>query len=436
LAILLTVSSAPLHAEITCREIAVTQAGGVEDDDFTGTAGDDRIETDGGNDSVIGLAGSDCLNGGSFIDQLFGGDDDDDLRGESGNDLLDGGDGDDYLNGGSENDVMYGGDGNDDLFGEGGDDQLYGGDGDDYLDGGSFNDLLWPGLGFDRVAGQGGDDTIILHAGDVPAGAREIINGGSGFNTVVFDFDPGPLTFTGTSVDVVDPATLGTYRLQAIQAAIIDRCGNGVLGPGEECDDNNRANGDGCDANCTRTRCGNRMVTSGERCDDGNTLDGDGCDAECQREECENGQDENGQCIPDDPNNNNNNNNNQQCSETCDDGDKCTTDRCQSSRCVFTPLPTLDRAICDVNEIRANCSLELGQRQRLEKKLRKVLRILRLVKAGASPSRLARANRIVAKVEKRALRMVLKGKTRVDCSKAIDIRLVDLSAAVTSLQFQ
>jgi cysteine-rich repeat protein len=177
--------------------------------------------------------------------------------------------------------------------------------------------------------------------------------------------------------------------------------------------------------------CPNSVLEPGEQCDDGNLLDGDGCDEECQREECENGQDENGECIPDDPNNPS-----QQCTESCDDGDKCTTDRCQSSRCVFTPLPTLDRAICDVNEIRANCSLELGQRKRLEKKLRKVLRILRLVKAGGSPSRLARANRIVAKVEKRALKMVLKGQTRADCSKAIDIRLIDLSSAVASLQFQ
>jgi len=432
LAFLLTVFSVPAYADITCRGIAVTQQGGIEDDDFTGTAGDDRIETDGGNDTILGLAGSDCLNGGSFDDQAFGGDGDDDLRGEGGNDLLDGGDGDDFLNGGTNNDAVYGGNGNDTLAGEGGDDLLDGGEGDDFLNGGSNNDLLKPGPGLDRVFGSSGDDTIIVHSFDVPPGAEEKISGDTGFDTVVLDFEPEEPITISPDFEVVDPASQGTYKFTSIEAVVFDTCGNGVLGPGEECDDNNRANGDGCDFNCTRTRCGNRVVsgTTGERCDDGNLIDGDGCDAECQREECENGKDENGQCIPDDPGNN------QQCSETCNDDDKCTTDRCQSGRCVFAALPTLDRAICDVNEIRANCSLELGQRKRLEKKLKKVLRILRLVKAGGAPSRLARANRIVGKVEKRALKMVLKGQTRADCSKAIDVRLVDLSSAVAALQFQ
>lgn len=61
-------------------------------------------------------------------------------------------------------------------------------------------------------------------------------------------------------------------------------CGDGVTNPGEECDDGNAIDGDGCDSNCTFTACGNGLVTAGEACDDGNTSPGDCCDASCQLE--------------------------------------------------------------------------------------------------------------------------------------------------------
>ncbi len=67
------------------------------------------------------------------------------------------------------------------------------------------------------------------------------------------------------------------------------RCGNGIVTAGEECDDGNAASGDGCDANCTVTDCGNGIVTAGEECDDGNTVNGDGCDNNCTVPRCGNG---------------------------------------------------------------------------------------------------------------------------------------------------
>src|SRR5262249_2026566 len=59
-------------------------------------------------------------------------------------------------------------------------------------------------------------------------------------------------------------------------------CGNGVPDGGEQCDDGNIVDGDGCDSNCTLTACGNGIVTTGEACDDGNLADGDGCSSTCQ----------------------------------------------------------------------------------------------------------------------------------------------------------
>ncbi|MFH2007752.1 MAG: DUF4215 domain-containing protein [bacterium] len=66
-------------------------------------------------------------------------------------------------------------------------------------------------------------------------------------------------------------------------------CGNGVLEPGEECDDGNNTAGDGCDEICRLEICGNSRLDTGEDCDDGNTTGGDGCNQVCLFEECDNG---------------------------------------------------------------------------------------------------------------------------------------------------
>src|SRR4051812_38829963 len=68
-------------------------------------------------------------------------------------------------------------------------------------------------------------------------------------------------------------------------------CGNGIVDPGEECDDGNHMSGDGCSVNCVSERCGNGILgdIADEECDDGNTIDGDYCSALCKIERCGNG---------------------------------------------------------------------------------------------------------------------------------------------------
>jgi cysteine-rich repeat protein len=63
------------------------------------------------------------------------------------------------------------------------------------------------------------------------------------------------------------------------------RCGDGNLDPGEDCDDGNTLDGDTCPANCKfppAAVCGNGVVEAGEACDDGNTRNGDYCSADCR----------------------------------------------------------------------------------------------------------------------------------------------------------
>lgn len=77
----------------------------------------------------------------------------------------------------------------------------------------------------------------------------------------------------------------------------IPECGDGLLSPGEECDDGNIWNSDGCSkyckvhcgwkcpfANwkCVKETCGNGDLDIGENCDDGNNSDGDGCPYDCK----------------------------------------------------------------------------------------------------------------------------------------------------------
>ena len=67
-------------------------------------------------------------------------------------------------------------------------------------------------------------------------------------------------------------------------------CGDGTTDPGEECDDGNNTDGDGCSAICVTENsgsnpvCGDGTTDPGEECDDGNNTDGDGCSSICETE--------------------------------------------------------------------------------------------------------------------------------------------------------
>ncbi len=94
------------------------------------------------------------------------------------------------------------------------------------------------------------------------------------------DCDDGPQDTSLCDYDGGDRADQGCSEA---------KCGDGYknLAAGEQCDDSNVTDGDGCDDNCQiEYACGDGNVGGPEQCDDHNTNSGDGCDSSCNYEAC------------------------------------------------------------------------------------------------------------------------------------------------------
>ena len=77
-----------------------------------------------------------------------------------------------------------------------------------------------------------------------------------------------------------------TFTQVALDAGVVGVCGDGKVDAGEECDDGNTNDNDGCSSSCRYEYCGDGIVQQalGEQCDDGNYRNDDGCDMFCQIE--------------------------------------------------------------------------------------------------------------------------------------------------------
>jgi cysteine-rich repeat protein len=71
-----------------------------------------------------------------------------------------------------------------------------------------------------------------------------------------------PPTFTPTNTPIPTDTPMPTATPVPTPG-----CGDGKLDPGEECDDGNRSNGDGCDRRCLEEVCGNSRIEGNEECD-------------------------------------------------------------------------------------------------------------------------------------------------------------------------
>ncbi|MBI2377222.1 MAG: hypothetical protein HYV07_24695 [Deltaproteobacteria bacterium] len=78
--------------------------------------------------------------------------------------------------------------------------------------------------------------------------------------------------------------TVDDVCIVAFDPGAAGRCGDGVAGPGETCDDGNSDDADGCRSDCSvppAAYCGDGVVDEGEACDDGNAEDRDACTTGC-----------------------------------------------------------------------------------------------------------------------------------------------------------
>jgi len=142
----------------TCNGLPATIIGTPDDDEITGTNGDDVIVALGGNDTINGGNGNDVICGNGGNDTIDGGNGIDLLFGSFGNDTLDGGNDPDTLNGGNGNDSLTGGHGDDIFNGGAGNDSLTGNQGVDSLTGGAGADTF--------SGGAGADINVDFNAGD------------------------------------------------------------------------------------------------------------------------------------------------------------------------------------------------------------------------------------------------------------------------------
>jgi len=103
-----------------------------------------------------------------------------------------------------------------------------------------------------------------------------------------FGNDAGVITMCPAPGLALTSFIVGGQELYLDDICIIDcaatGCGDGNVDPGEECDDGNNIDGDGCSANCVEEYCGDGIVQPGlgEHCDDGNNINADSCNNNCQ----------------------------------------------------------------------------------------------------------------------------------------------------------
>ena len=150
-----------------------TAAGGINCSvmECWGTAANDIMTGDNGNNKMFGLGGDDVLQGRSGDDSMVG---------HQGVDRINGNEGNDQLWGESDNDVISGDEGN------------------DYIVGGSGNDDLAGGPGVDTIWGLEGNDVIYHYYpsyGESSDGSGDTIYCGEGYDKVFYNRSHGDLAY-------------------------------------------------------------------------------------------------------------------------------------------------------------------------------------------------------------------------------------------------
>jgi len=141
--------------------------------------------------------------------------------------------------------------------------------------------------------------------------------------------EPTPIPTSELTLDpTLDPTSEPMPDPASVPAPV---CGNGVVNTGEQCDDSNLNNNDGCSSACLvelQLICGNGVKEGTEICDDGNLNNNDGCNSTCRAEYCGDGI--------------------KQTKEQCDDGNWVNRDGC-SALCI-TEVPLCGNGMIEGSE--------------------------------------------------------------------------------------
>lgn len=146
-----------------------TAIGGALADRIDGWTGNDLIRGAGGNDTLLAQTGVDTVEGGAGDDSITG------AGSASGRSVADGGAGNDSIRTGDFADDLFGGDGNDTLYSSGGDDNFFGGGGNDTMSSAFTSGNFFGGAGDDEITsllstafgsfdGGTGTDVLMLSA--------------------------------------------------------------------------------------------------------------------------------------------------------------------------------------------------------------------------------------------------------------------------------
>lgn len=152
------------------------------------------------------------------------------------------------VEGGSANDVLWTNSGADVIQGRNGDDIIDGGPANDLILGGEGNDsiAIWPGSGFDSINGGNGLDTVSVRALLSQVEVFPAADAGFTFD-VLYNGTPLAELNAVETLQMLD----GAIDLTGCPGGVCNLCGDGTINGGEECDDGNNVNGDGCASDCT-----------------------------------------------------------------------------------------------------------------------------------------------------------------------------------------
>ncbi len=134
------------------------------------------------------------------------------------------------------------------------------------------------------ITGSASDTLIRFDPTGERFSAYPVPTRGSFMREIVFDPDGNPWTCKSDEPDVKEGKGRGKFiKIELPPKTAV--CGNGIVEAGEECDDGNTDDCDGCSNACTLvTGCGDGIVCGAEQCDDGNTVSCDGCSSTCTLE--------------------------------------------------------------------------------------------------------------------------------------------------------